>query len=105
MRFSPEILPIVSIYTSISRMLSIWIGTPDSFEMKHIEVCRIFLSVRSKLMQKINCDFLLWMCESTHISIVTGFNSAGVALAELYFVLLWVVELFNSVVCSCAAIS
>lgn len=42
MRFSSKILPIMSIYTSISWMISITIRTPDSFKMEHIEVS-IFL--------------------------------------------------------------
>jgi hypothetical protein len=37
-RLSSEILPIMSIYTCISRMLSVRIWTPNSLEMKHVEV-------------------------------------------------------------------
>jgi len=56
-------------------------------------------------MQEVNCDFLLRMCEGTHISIVTGVNSPGVALAELNFVLFRVVEFFYSVVSFRASIT
>ena len=107
MRLSPKILPIMSINTSISRMLSIRIRTPNGFEMEHIKVCRIlvFLRIRSKLMQKIHSHLFFRMCESTHITIITGIDSTGVALAEFNLILLWVVELLDSVVSSRATIA
>ena len=106
-RFSPEILPIVCVNTSISWMMCIGIRAPNSFEMEHIKVSRvlIILSVRSKLMQKIDSDLLLRVRESTHIAIVAWFDSLWVSLAELDFVLFWVVELFYSVVSSWATIT
>lgn len=36
--FSPKILPIMSIDTLISLMISFIIGAPNSFEMKHVKV-------------------------------------------------------------------
>jgi hypothetical protein len=39
MRFSSEILPVVSIHAGISSVRSIAVGTPDCFKVEHVEIC------------------------------------------------------------------
>jgi hypothetical protein len=53
----------------------------------------------SELMQQVYCYFLLRMGKRAHITIVTAFNSAWIALAEFNFIFFRMIKLFNSIVC------
>ena len=44
MRFSSKVLPIMSVYTSISRVIGVTIWAPYSLEVEHVKV-RIFLKL------------------------------------------------------------
>ena len=100
MRFSSKVLPIMSVYTSISRMIGVTIWAPYSLEVEHVKV-RIFL----KLVEQVYSHLFFSMSKSTHISIVTGLDLVWVGRAELNFVFLRMIELFNSIMRSKAAIA
>lgn len=73
MRFTSEILPIMSINARIPGMISITVWTPDCFEMKHVEI-----SVLLELIQQVNSDFIFRVSESTHVSIVARLYLIGI---------------------------
>jgi hypothetical protein len=56
--FTPVVLPVVSVHTSIPLMSFLVIGTPHRLEVKHVEVF-IFL----KLVNQINRNFILTVSE------------------------------------------
>ena len=100
MRFPSKVLPIMGVHAGISRMIGVTIWAPYSLEVEHIEV-RIFV----KLVKKINSHLLFSMSESTHISIVTRLDLVWIRRAELNFVFLRMIKLFNSIMRSRAAIT
>ena len=121
MRFSPEILPIMSIHTSISSMWSITIRAPYCFKVKHIEIWLVIfwgisfiglvlifillLYLRSKFVQQIHSHFILWMCKRAHISVIARFNLWRIALTKLDLVFFRMIEFFNPIVRFRASIS
>lgn len=93
MRLSSEVLPVMSVDTGIPGVVCIAVRAPNSLEVEHVEV-RIHL----EFAQQIHCHLLLSMSECTHVSIVTRLNLVRIRGAELDFVLLWMIELLDSVV-------
>ena len=69
MRFSPKILPIVSVNTSISGMVGVTVRAPNSLEVEHVKV-RVLL----EFVKQIYSHFFLCMREGAHISVVTRLN-------------------------------
>ena len=69
MRFSPEVLPVVSIHTELPWELCVTIGAPHSFEMKHIKVSIFHKFVTIK---KIYCDLIFRMSEGAHGTVVAA---------------------------------
>jgi hypothetical protein len=61
--------------------------------MEHIEI-----GISFKFVQEVHCQLTLGMSESAHISVVAHVHPVWIGLTELDFVLLRVIELFNSVV-------
>ena len=92
-------------------MRGITIGTPDRFEMEHVEICRVLAGiwrltvlVKIELMQQVYSDFIFRVGERAHVSIVAGVDTVRVGLTEFHLVFLWMVEFFNSVVCARTAV-
>ncbi len=100
MRFSSEILPVVGIYTSVSRMRSITVRTPYCLKMEHVEIL-IFL----KLIKKIYSNFGFRVRKSTHVPIVATFNLSRVSLTKLNFIFFRMIELLYSIVRSRASVT
>lgn len=100
LRLSSEILPIVSIHTDISQMFAFIVGTPNWFEMKHIEV-DVFL----KLVYQFNWYFSLRMGKWTILTILTFIRTINIGGAKLGLVFVRVIEFFNSVMSFLALLS
>lgn len=91
-RFTPEILPIMSVYTLFSPVLFVTRRTPNCFKVEHVEV-----SVSFHLVYLIDCQFILVMSKGTHITIVALMKLIWVFLTELSFILFRVIEFFHSI--------
>jgi hypothetical protein len=93
MRLPSEILPIMCINTSISGVSGITIRAPNGFKMKDVEI-RVLLI----LVQQIYGELFLKMSKCAHVSVVTRVYFLWERGAKLYFVFLWVVKFFHSIV-------
>ncbi len=90
----PIILPIVSIDTGITRVISVTVGTPYCFEVKHVEVW-VF---RFHLMQQIDSQFSFIMSKGAHITVFARIYFSRIARTKFDFIFFWVIKFFDSVV-------
>jgi hypothetical protein len=94
------VLPVMSIDTEISLVVLVTKGTPHSFEMKHVEIC-----VSIHFFKYVYGQFVFVMCKGTDFPILTLVNFVGICWAELWFVLLRVVEILDSIVTTNAIVT
>ena len=89
-----EVLPVMSIDTFISQMVSTLLieRTPECLEMEHVKVLILFHS-----MKHVNAEFLFRIRECTKVSELAGIDFVWPFLAELSLVLLRMIEVFHSV--------
>jgi hypothetical protein len=93
MGLAPQILPVVSVHTALFVViLAPW--TPNSFEVKHVEI-RIF---RLDVVKEVNRDLVLRVGKGAHLSIFAVVHFVWICLTKLTLVLFRMIKLFNSVV-------
>ena len=94
-RLAPKVLPIVSIFALISVMVPALLieRTPHCFKVEHVEVI-----VLLHVVQHVNAEFLLCVCESAEIAKLAAVHLVRPLFAELGLVLLGVIEIFHPVV-------
>ena len=91
--FSPQVLPVVSVDTIFLVMvLTPW--TPCRLKVKDVKVWILWLHQ----VKQIDCYLLLRVRKSTHLAIFTIFHIMWISLAELTFILFWMVELLDPIV-------
>lgn len=93
MRFSPIVLPVVSIYAECFIMLGEIERTPDSFEMEHVEIVIVL-----EIVDEIDGYVMLIVSKGTESPILTELKTVRVVAAEFRLVFLWLVELLDAVV-------
>ena len=90
----------MSIDAEVSLVVLVTKGTPHSFEMKHVEIC-----VSIHFFKYVYGQFVFVMCKGTDFTIFTLVNFFRICWAELWFVLLRVVEILNSIVATNAIVT
>lgn len=93
LRLPSEVLPIVRVNAGVSHVSRINEGTPHCLVVKVVKV-----EVFRELSNEVNADFSFVVREGTVLSVVAQACRAQVALAELGFVLVRVVKLFDTCV-------
>ena len=91
--FSSKILPVVSKDTLVPLMVVFVIRTPDSLEVKHVEV-RVLI----KFIDEFNWYLWFTMCKRTIVTILAFPCSIDIGCTKLCLVLIRMIELFHSVV-------
>lgn len=97
---SSEVLPVMCINTYVTLMLTFVIGTPYRFEMEHIEIYILL-----KLIYELHWDFSFWMGKWTVFSILTFTCAINIWWAKLGFILIRMVEFFNSIMSLLACVT
>ena len=92
MRFSPQILPIMSINT-VFLVMVMAPRAPLGFKVEHVKVLILGLH----LVQQVNSDFIFRVSKCAHLSILTILHVIWISLTKLGLILLRMVKLFNSV--------
>lgn len=87
------ILPIVGIDTGVTLVLFVRLGAPHSLEVKQVEV-----GVTLILIQLCYRQLGAWMSKGTMLPVFTLSNFVREMLTVLWFVLFWVVKVFDSIV-------
>lgn len=88
------ILPVMCVNTDISFMIVFSVWAPYCFEMKKIEI-----HIRFKFFNQFNRKFIFGMSKGAKFTILAFLQILQVRRTEFGFILVWVVEFFNSVVC------
>lgn len=88
-----EVLPVVCENTAFSLVVSLLVGAPNCFEMEAVEV-----GVSLEPVNEVNRDLVFVVGKGAKVAILAHLGPARVTAAELGFVHLWVVKLFNCAV-------
>lgn len=100
LRLSSEVLPVMCEHTLVSLVIVFVIGAPYCFKVKHIEV-----RISFKLINQLNRYLGITMREWAVVTVFTFACSIDIGSAKLGLIFIWMVKLFNSVVCLLAFIS
>ena len=101
--FSSEVLPVVSVHTSVPGMALVFfvgVGTPYGFEMEKVKV-----DIAFHFVEIVDRQFVFMMGKRAHIAELAGFDVIRVRLTKLRLVLFRMIKVFDGVVCSRAAVS
>ena len=88
------VLPIVGVNAYFTIMVVLAVGTPDCFEVKHVEI-----HVNFVVLNQLHWELCLIMCEWTKFLVIALciFYWFKIRRAEFCFVLIRMIEFFNSV--------
>ena len=100
-----KILPVMGVNTWWSVVLGLIKWAPNCFVVEKIEVHIHFV-----VMQQIDSDIVLVMCKCTVVSVFAAIDwvelrATWASCAEFSFIFIWMVELFNTVMCIWAVIT
>ena len=99
-RLSSKILPIMSVYTFIPRVLLLTEWAPHCFVVEHEKII-----IHVHFFKNVDRKFIFMVRERTHIAILTTVNFIWITLAEFCLVLFRMIEIFNSVVTHVAIVA
>ena len=93
MRWSSVVLPVVCVYTLVSLVFFVAEGTPDCLEVEHIKII-----IYDHFVELGHWQLRVRMSKCTHISIVALIDFVRKGATEFCLILLWMVELLDTVV-------